>query len=432
MQLTGGMPHNTELRRIEAGVAFLTGIECPYPCSAEDQQRLISHDLVPLAGGSGPGSLYFTTDAAEHGTDVVPSAFATVPDAVIDTSLRASTGVDGWTPVQASIQLHDFGVGVAVVTWEPTRALGVDDAKDTAVIERLAHETEEIVRPLLDGSMDRLKACFPGTPRRDGVVSLLKSVEDQLPAFGRTLWVWSHLRMTVPAGVEHRIIGEQVASHVCPNDYTVLTHRDHTYATGVSVSVTCSSAGQFDDGVTLSRILPRQDAWWALVWALDRALLALQQDLDGASTTGSIASMVSRAQQIETVTARVQLLRSRIDSVLVNAGARDLAVWQSLAASWHLDLRIEVAQRKLLFLQNSYQSVLRETSRRRADQVSLMVYIFTAVSVIASAVAVVQYAQGAEAAGTTSRAMVLGICVLAAIAAVASTLRARRLREDKS
>jgi hypothetical protein len=420
--------HDAELLRIETGLSFLTGMECSTPCSPEEERSLVAHGLVPMQGAQPRTNFYFTTAVAEHGTEVVPSAFATVPQDAVTTALSLAPTIAGWGAVGIEIALHDFGLGTAVVVWEPRVGGEVPAPSDEILIASLVEATEPLVRPLLDESMRGLRAALTGPPRRDGVVSLLRSVEDDLPPFGQALWVWSHLRLRSRTESEHRQVADEVAARVCPNDYQLLSHRDHTYATGVSVSVTCSASDRFDDGVALSRTLPRQDAWWALVWALDRALLALQQRVDDAVVADSLNAMAARARQIHTVTSRIQFLRSRIDSILSNAGARELAVWTCLSESWHLDRRVEMAQRKLAFLHENYQSVVVEISRRRADQVSFMVYVFTAVSVIASAVAVVQYAQGGISSGLASRAAVVSVCVLAACGAVLTSLRAKELR----
>lgn len=425
------MPDAAELLRIETGVTFLTGLECSTPCSPEDQRRLVENGLVPLQGSQPGTALYFTTSVPVHGTDVAPSAFATVSREAVDSALAAVPTTRGWEAVDVAIALHDFGLGTAVVTWLPRPGHDVSQETELDVSTALADATEGVVRPLLVTSMRGLRGALTSPPRLDGVVSLLRSVEHELPPFGQALWVWTHLRLSSSTPSQHRAVADAVAAQVCPNDYQLLSHRDHTYATGVSVSVTCSASDRFDDGLALSRTLPRQDAWWALVWALDRALLALQQRVDDAIEADSLSAMAARARQIHTVTARVQLLRSRIDSILANAGARELAVWTCLSESWHLDRRVEIAQRKLAFLHDSYQSVVVETSRRRADQVSFMVYVFTAVSVIASALAVIQYAQGASASGPGYRVMVVAICVLAACGAVLTSLRAKELRAQR-
>ena len=426
------MAHEAELLRIETGVSFLTGIECSTPCSPEEQRLLVDHGLVPLQVAQRGTALYFTTAVPEHGTEVVPSAFATVPKDAVDSALTSAPTIGGWDAVGVEIALHDFGLGTAVVTWEPRNGHDITQASEVRVIASLAEATELLVRPLLETSMRGLRAALTRPPRRDGVVSLLRSVEHDLPPFGQALWVWSHLRLSSPRSSQHRQVADDVAAEFCPNDYQLLSHRDHTYATGVSVSVTCSASDRFDDGVALSRILPRQDAWWALVWALDRALLAIQQRLDEAVLADSLSAMAARARQIHTVTAGIQLLRSRIDSILANAGARELAVWTCLSESWHLDRRVEIVQRKLAFLHDGYQNVVVEMSRRRADQVSFMVYVFTAVSVIASAVAVIQYAQGGISSGVGYRATVLAVCVLAACGAVLTSLRAKELRAQRA
>jgi hypothetical protein len=420
-----------QLRVIETGVAFLTGVEAIASATPVSPEALASAGLRPLQITGPAEGRYFRTTAADHGTNVIASAFATADPDSLAAALVSVDPVDGWVPAEASIVFHDFGVGTAWLTWESTRTSSVLDEETGTHLDALGSASAELLEPLIRDAAARLAQCFPAAPSPEGVVALLHSVHDSLPPYGKILWTWSHVRCSVPAAADHERAARTAAEVLCPNDFHVLRHRDHTYVAGVAVSVTCSHEERFSDGIALSRALPSQDAWWALIWALDRALLALQVKVDAGALHEPVRVLSDRARSLERVTSRIQLLRSRLDSILMNVGARELAAWETLATAWALETRVESVKRKLEFLQGTYQSVVDESSRRRSEQISIMIYLFTAVSVIASAVAVVQYAQGTPATDAVARLGVIVVCMLAAAAAVVSTMRAQQLRRRR-
>ncbi len=121
------------LRSVDVGATFLTGIEVDVATSLLDPGdegpggRLAREAAIPMRSshaapqrGDGP---FYAVGGSEHGTEVVPRTLATVePD-----WLLAEAGSDGWPEgwVLESVEcdLHDFGVGMVVLHWQPL-ALG--------------------------------------------------------------------------------------------------------------------------------------------------------------------------------------------------------------------------------------------------------------------------------------------------------------------
>jgi hypothetical protein len=128
---------------------------------------------------------------------------------------------------------------------------------------------------------------------------------------------------------------------------------------------------------------------------------------------------------IQDIAERTRLYRSRVDSVLVSSGARDIAVWQTLAKAWDLDFRIGTVDHKLELLQASYRTVVARLNQARNTRITLMVYLFTALSLVSNAVSVEQYSEGRINGSLTIRLLILTLCVLASMAAVVLTLRVR-------
>lgn len=419
----------TPVFAIETGVAFLTGVEIAEHRRMALRSLLLEAGLVPLDAPATVSGTYYRSDSEDHGSAVLPSGLASCRPELLEDAV-ADAGVPGWSARGGELTLHDYGVGTATLVWTPDAPLvGAPEVLHPAV-RTIVDATADLLAGPARSATGALTAAAARQQAGDGVRALLESAAELLPAPGAVLWVWTHIRCVAPGDVDHLEAATAVASEMCPNDFVTLRHRDHTFASGVAVSVTCSRPGHEPDGGVLSRIIPRQDAWWTLLWALDRSLLILQRDVDTAVRDLDARALAERARLIERVRARISLLRSRVDSVLVSAGARELAVWRSLAEPWFLDVRTASVERKLDALHSSYQAVLEEGVRRRTEQVSTMIYVFTAVSVVASIVAVVQYAQGDADGQLELRIGVLVVCVLAAVGAVMSTLRVRQLRRE--
>jgi hypothetical protein len=246
----------------------------------------------------------------------------------------------------------------------------------------------------------------------------------QLPPAGEILWAWNHCRASSSGRGQAEAVRE-LARHLCPNDYEVLLHRDHAYAAGTFTSLTCSAAGYEADGGTLSRTAPLQDAWWTLFWMLDRMLLTLLVDLGQAAAVMPMRRLEEQAVAIRAIAERTSLYRTRVESMLVSSGARDIAVWDTLARAWDLDFRISTVDRKLELLQDSYRSVVARLNQARNTRITLMVYLFTALSLVSNAVSVEQYTEGRVNGSLTIRLTILTLCALASLAAVVLTLRIR-------
>jgi hypothetical protein len=128
---------------------------------------------------------------------------------------------------------------------------------------------------------------------------------------------------------------------------------------------------------------------------------------------------------IRDVSERVGLYRSRLESILVSSGARDIAAWRILATAWDLTFRVEVVDRKLGQLQAAYQYSVARLAEIRNVRVAIMVYVFTALSLVSAVVTTVQYAEAGVNSSLTVRLIVLGVSVLAAAAAVGASLWVR-------
>lgn len=418
--------------RVETGLSFLTGVELDHrvlrPDGSAQLVRLVERrDPVGacLRVLNAPGRAdrrFFAVADADHGTAVLPEAPIVADTQWLLTACDAESTFEGWQLTLASAALHDYGVGTLVLSWEPVPGHDVPD--DLAkVVGRLNDEAARRAAGAVAAMTDALAQTTTGCSLRlpDLVTSTSPPPGDA--ATDTVLWVWNHCLLTAPDG-KHPEVAAHAAALLCPNGSTPLRHRDHAYAAGVYTSVTCSRPGAQDDAVALSRALARQDSWWTLFWSLDRRLLDVQFALDSTIVSGtSVRALEVRASRLAGVAERVRLYQSRVDSMLMNTGARELDAWQATAAAWTLDVRRAVVDRKLEQLDDALRAAVEHVVRVRSARISLMIYVFTAFGVIASAVALAQFAQGSTPGALPARVAVLTASAAVALLAVALSLR---------
>ncbi|QIG44809.1 hypothetical protein G5V58_20315 [Nocardioides anomalus] len=432
------------LRSVEMGATFLTGVEVDVATSLLDPTdegpggRLARSSTVPMrsshAAAQTGGGLFYAVSGSEHGTEVVPRTLATVDPGWLLDQADPSASPEGWTLRSVECDVHDYGVGMLVLRWEPHVDAAVAVPALDAVLAALTTASTVAVAELAPLVAHACADALHDDPARlDLSHGLdLESVA-VLPPVGEVLWLWHVLTLT---GADHPALARSVAAVVCPNDAEVLELRDHTLAAGVHASVVCSTPERWADGDFLARAPRRQDSWWTLFWRLDRVLLALQLRLEANLETQALAELQTRAEVLHDVSTRVSLLRSRLDSLNVASGARDLRAWHALAAAWDLPYRIAAVDQKLTVLTRAYAEVLSQISNGRAARVNFMIYVFTAFSLVASVVAVAQFAQGSADTGAVVRLVTIVGSVLGALFAVLLSVRTtraiRRRREPAS
>ncbi len=391
-----------ELYAIEIGATFLTGIEIDEGkvsrgrAAGSAAQRLRACTDVPFTSATAvqpDQGTYYAIDGHVHGSDVVPLKFAAVKS---DWVLDQCDGHrhDGWRIASAECDIHDFGVGMIVLTWVPT----VEAQESSAGLDDLLAGLNRATSIAVEGIVERISAACQATLASDPCrVDLTHGFDvsgsSMLPNTGSVLWLWHLLLLTTSSGNQPDL-ASKVASSVCPNSFELVVHRDHCFAPGVHASVACSVRGQEADALYLLDAPRLKDAWWTMYWRLDRVLLGLQVHLQRNEQSTELSELVQRAQLLREVAGRVNLWRSRLDSILVASGARDNDAWQALGRAWKMDRHVEVVDRKIALLAETYAVAIEQIREARSRRVNLMIYLFTAFSVVASSVAVAEYAQG--------------------------------------
>ena len=422
------------VRAVEVGATFFTGVEVDVAAALVDAvegpaERLASRSSLPFRPSRanrrrGDGSFY-AVDGPDHGTEVVPRTLATLdPDWVL-TSCDATGAPPGWSLASAECDVHDYGVAMVVLRWEPDASSTTALASLEAVLADLTaasrSATEAVVRQV---ATEVQKALRDDDALIDVAPGLNLAEVAVLPPVGEVLWLW-HLVLVACAERRAEVVRD-IAAVVCPNGATMLEHRDHTLAAGVHVSVAGSAPGKEADTRFLSMAPRAQDAWWALFWRLDRVLLALQLRLEASLATHQLDELQSRAEILHEVSSRVLLLRSRLDSFLVASGARDLDAWHAVSTAWSLEFRLACVDTKMSMLAESYGEAVARISTSRSARVNFMIYVFTAFSVVASALAIAQFAQGPADTGAAVRIATLAASALGAALAVFFSIRVSR------
>lgn len=423
-----------ELLGVEVGATFFTGIEIDDASSvlgrvqesaAERLSRCTSVPFRPARpSGNETVDTYYAIDGDVHGSEVVPLVFASVEPAWLLSQLDVD-GLDGWVIVRAECDIHDFGVGMLVVTWAPTSDFDVEAEGLDVLLATLTAASSATLAGVVGTISAACQDTLCSDPRRmDLTHGLDISAGEVLPTAGSILWLW-HLLLVSTAPGNQRVLATAVASAVCPNGFELVAHRDHAFAAGVHASVACSERNLEDDARYLWDAPRLKDAWWTMYWRLDRVLLGLQLHLKLTEASMSLQELERRATLLREVRSRVNLWRSRLDSILVASGARDNDAWQALGRAWRMDRHVEVVDRKMAVLDQSYSAAIDQIRAARSRRVDLMIYLFTAFSVVASVVAVAEYAQGSPDGRVAVRASIVLLSLVTAISALVLSLRAR-------
>jgi hypothetical protein len=426
---------------VEVGATFLTGVEVDVAASlvSPDEEgagaRLERSTSVPFRASRATlrrsdGSFY-AVNSSEHGTEVIPPTLATVDSEWVLANCDRDATPDGWRLRAAACDIHDFGVGMIVLDWKPAVETSARPEDLAEILDKLSLASHEAVADLAHQIATTCRATLADDPAR---LNLARGLDLEsvavLPPIGDILWLW-HVVLVSSSESNHSGLTCRLASVVCPNDYKLLKYRDHTLAAGVHVSVACSVRGRENDARFLARAPRLQDPWWTLFWRLDRVLLSLQLRLEASLDAHAPSELRKRAEILYEVSSRVSLLRSRLDSFLVSSGARDVAAWQVLGEAWDLPYRIDVVDKKMSLLRRAYSEAVIQISSSRAARVNFMIYVFTAFSLVASVVAVVQFTQGAVDERVVVRLVVVILSVMVALLAVLLSVRTTRAKRTR-
>lgn len=420
--------------RIETGLSFLTGVELDEACLRPDSRAALSERMstraleVPLLLSSTrglTGGLAYSVTNEDHGTEILPTAIVQVARDWLLAELDAERQVDGWQIADVSLGVMDFGVATLCISWEAARR-GVGAGRVTrGTIDELNAEASTRANSVVASVTVAVQAAFAGDPLLVSPIARISTDDDQDPGTGTVLWVWNHC-LAIAANGDHRGMARATADELCPNSYSVLSHRDHSYVAGVYTSITYSLPHRERDAVALSRAIFRQDGWWTLYWLLDRRLLDVQLEMNQAlAESNSLSALEERASRLSGIAERLRLYQSRVDSSLVSSGAREMDAWNVLGEAWALGFRMQVVERKLEQLDRAFVAAVQHVARVKAARITLMIYIFTALGVLGSAVALAQFLQGGKAAPFFARIVVLGACAAFAFLAVVLSLRVR-------
>lgn len=424
-----------EVYRVETGICFWTGARFR-PGTVLGSAAAGTPGPVPFETSvlnlSGAKNRFFGIEDATHGTDAVARSMATVDPAWVFGRCTGETHDGAWAVSDAQVEIQDFGVGVLQLGWVPTsnrRGCDPVELRDAiSDMDSAAHRlAAEVVQAVCRALMDLLPA-HAGAGPAIATSDELRTVV--VPVSGEVLWSSNHCRVVADDAPG---TGRRLAEVVCPNDATFLDHRDHTYAVGVATSVTCSRPGLEHDAAVLTGVLRTQDAWWALYWALDRSLLASHLSAPARSTR-RVAELRERIKSLDAVHERLVFYASRVDSLLVSTGARDLAVWNVLAHAWELPFRMQTVERKLERLRLASVSAVSQIQQAQASRINVMIFVFTALGVVASSISVAQFLQGEDENTLAIRLAVFALCLAIALAAVGASLglRVRRRDDDPS
>lgn len=390
---------------------------------------------VPLrfaVGDEARNRRLFNLIDADQGFDPFPKALAIVEESWLLEQFSDLGEGCSWSLVGAEVQMHDFGIATMRLRWcPPVVPSAYSEAGLNSALEHVDTHSWKIFQGATQVLTEALATSLP-----DVAPAVLADDHDELtkslfPHVGVALWSSLHISVAAMAGTEADV-ARAVARSVGPYDHTILEHRGHAYAMGVSRCVTISSPELAPKEIVLRRAMQQQDAWWTLYWALDRIL---QRTLNTKHNRAKDAVAIDVARELDEISAlsrRMAAYSSRVESMLVATGARDLKVWKLLSEHWELEFRKSSVEHKLRDLRLDLADVISVAEQQRANRINRLVLLFTAFGVVASSISVTEYINNSETGSLAIRLALLFGCIAVALASVGFTSRGSARRRLKA
>jgi hypothetical protein len=237
-------------------------------------------------------------------------------------------------------------------------------------------------------------------------------------AIDRPLWLHRTYHLLAQDGSTADLA--QASRMLTPNFADEHTFSDFTFRPGIDVSVLVRSHNSIDSCEWIMDLMAHEHAYLAAISEVDRSVLQAMSSLsrsDGSSrprTSDVEANAISRT--IETV----RLFRNRMDTVLSNLGGASVHIVRSLQSVWATDQVVTSLDSKLETLQSLHRLRTEATTAHRARTLNRIALVFTAVSVVASAAALVDFSFGKRLSSPDMMRLSIA-CVITAICLFAAS-----------
>ena len=332
-------------------------------------------------------SLVAWTDDESSAARLFPRSLATC--AIEHAAVREAGAAHGFDVRSVRIELADLGCAMVVVD---LRSRGSGERRD--LTSDYLDQVTGSLRTAIDSLVTALTVAIGGE-RLDDWLALpdrsLAQLNPQPPVrAGHIMWVVKTL-LIAPAGETAAIRVREHVDALMVGTFDSVTVRQSTYHVGNLISVAVVPDVDDRDARAMLAVAAAMHNWWTGTWLLDALLMAIfgrsEELLDGAS----IATLDALQDDLARLRRLASSVPARIDTFLLGTTGREYAIWSAIASVWALDLNLNAIARKSSDLAILIDSAAAGARRQRDQRIGYVVAVFTAVSVVASALAMAAF-----------------------------------------
>ena len=206
---------------------------------------------------------------------------------------------------------------------------------------------------------------------------------------GQLLWLHRIYLVVTSEGLERA-----AARHACllPNFHDILTFDEFGYLPGADSSVILQPQDHRESASWLVRVLALQNAHYAAFMEIDQTLLRQLVVFTVQTRTAGAWQLEKLAAPILQMYEGVRLLRAKLETTVTHMGSVSAGIWDVTARVQRDEHVMSSVNDKLDALQQIHASRTAAQASARARRLNQTVMVFTAVSVVASLAAVIDFA----------------------------------------
>lgn len=202
--------------------------------------------------------------------------------------------------------------------------------------------------------------------------------------------LWTHTIIVCGAHESNleRCLAER-ASALLPSTFVTARVGGCTVYAALHATLVC--AGESSTGDAVAELIDELHGWWNATWLLDEALLHTTRRVAATLSIGMTDDFKAPTALLASVTARLGVLSSRLDSFRIGLGGFDWPIWDAATARWGLDDNLRALTSKRAVLIDMLASFRQAVDTRQAERLNQIASFFAVLSSVASFVAVVLF-----------------------------------------
>lgn len=297
----------------------------------------------------------------------------------------------GWSISSASLALHDLACGSVVYDLQyGSRLDATDTAAYVASLERVTESLEPSVVRIAAQFAPHLWAAV-GPLRVGGENGLLNQVSHTAPIPTATSLGSTRTVVISVDGPGERRLAEELAVEILPATYETCDVGSSRYYVGNLFTIGIVEGSKTRDSDALIRITELMHHLWTGTWLLDASLLRASAAARAKLRSATLKQLERLQDDLGELQQITGLIPSRVDTCLLNTTGREFAIWAALSRVWVFDMNLTAIHRKTEDLARVLESASLAARRNREQRLTAVLGVFTAVSVVASIVAILVF-----------------------------------------